>query len=82
MLVCTVHNTVHLYTSSLYVTIYAKRDHVPYFVKNELYTVPDSPVDADFIGVFCTDINPGGKICVTLSCARIYVYVRQLMPCI
>ena len=29
---------------------------MPYFVKNELhvYTVPDSPVDADFNGVFCT----------------------------
>ena len=27
---------------------------MPYFVKNELYTVPDSPVDADFNEVFCT----------------------------
>ena len=41
----------------LYVTIYAKRDHMPYFVKNELYTVPDSPVDADFNEVFCTGIS-------------------------
>ena len=24
---------------------------MPYFVKNELYTIPDSPVDADFNGI-------------------------------
>ena len=30
---------------------------MPYFVKNELYTVPDSPVDVDFNGVFCTHIK-------------------------
>ena len=30
---------------------------MPYFVKNELYTVPDSPVDADLNEVFCTGIK-------------------------
>ena len=30
---------------------------MPYFVKNELYTVPDSPVDADFNEVFCTGVK-------------------------
>ena len=34
-----------------------KRDHMSYFVNNELYTVPDSPVDADFNEVFCTGIK-------------------------
>ena len=28
------------------------------------------------------DGDPGGKIRVTSSCARIYAYVRQLMPCV
>ena len=46
-----------------HVTIYAKRDHMPYFVQNELYTVPDSPVDANFNEVFCTGIKfTGAKL--------------------
>ena len=30
---------------------------MPYFVKNELYTVPDSPVDADFNGVYFAQVQ-------------------------
>ena len=30
---------------------------MPYFVKNELYTIPDSPVNADFNGTFCTGVK-------------------------
>ena len=30
---------------------------MPYFVKNELYTVPDSPFDADFNGTNHTGIK-------------------------
>ena len=36
---------------------------MPYFVQNELYTVPDSPVDANFNEVFCTGIKfTGAKL--------------------
>ena len=44
-------------SAALYVTFCAKRDYMSYFVKNELYTIPDSPVNADFNVTFCTGVK-------------------------